>query len=900
MVSATAMSDGMTTSLVAKVPAYKPSTDGSLPAQALATLTGIRNDGCPAEPPLTPDSAEWPLFELPTAIHKDDERSPDDWIPRRPELIRLTGRHPFNVEPPLPLSMAKGFMTPVGLHFVRNHGAVPKLRWDQHKLTINGLVNAPQTFTMDELLKLPTHDVTCLLVCAGNRRKEQNMVKKTIGFNWGHSACSCSTWTGVRLCDLLRLCGVQTDNTMAQYVSFRGVQNELPQGKDGSYGTSLTLAKALDPANDIMVAYKQNGRFLTPDHGYPVRMIIPGHIGGRMVKYVEEITVTPVESDNFYHYHDNRVLPSHVDAELAKKEGWWFKEDFIINDLNINSATAFPQHQEVLPLAAGPSYTVKGYAYSGGGRKIIRAEISLDGCQTWRLANIHRYEKPTQHGKYWCWVFWSIDVPLADLMRAPELVCRAWDSAMNTQPNTFTWNVMGMMNNCVFRIKIHPHTTPDGSLALKFEHPTVAGPTPGGWMDKSAEEEVEAAVAALAAAAAAVEPLANGKGPEGPRLIAMSEVEQHITRDSCWFVHGGKVYDATPFLKAHPGGADSILLVAGTDATEEFDAIHSVKAKNMLVDYYIGDLAPEGYVPPATGTIDIADNRSTSSSSSIDAASSASVEGPSEDLGALVEAPVALDARKKLSLPLIEKVALSHNVRKFRFGLPTPQHRFGLPVGKHVFLSARVNGELVMRAYTPSSSDEDQGYFDLVVKVYFPNEHPKFPDGGKMSQHLESLKIGDTIDVKGPIGHMEYKGDGHFALDGEAHHATHFSMIAGGTGITPMYQVIKAALRKGCNIQMALLYANQTPDDILLREELDDLAAQHSNFKVWYTVDRAPDDWQYSTGFIDEAMVKARLFPAAADNSAVALLCGPPPMLKFACIPNLEKNGYVAEHMIQF
>lgn len=111
------------------------------------------------------------------------------------------------------------------------------------------------------------------------------------------------------------------DSDQAQYVCFRGVKDELPQGSDGSYGTSLTLAKALDPANDILVAYRQNGRLLTPDHGYPVRMIIPGHIGGRMVKYVEEITVTPKESDNFYHYFDNRVLPSHVDAELAKKEG---------------------------------------------------------------------------------------------------------------------------------------------------------------------------------------------------------------------------------------------------------------------------------------------------------------------------------------------------------------------------------------------------------------------------------------------------------------------------------------------------------------------------------------------------------------------------------------------------
>jgi DMSO/TMAO reductase YedYZ molybdopterin-dependent catalytic subunit len=86
-------------------------------------------------------------------------------------------------------------------------------------------------------------------------------------------------------------------------------------------GTSLSMHYALDDANDVLVAYKQNDRWLTPDHGFPVRMIIPGFIGGRMVKWLAEITVTEAESNNFYHFHDNRVMPPHVDEELAKKEG---------------------------------------------------------------------------------------------------------------------------------------------------------------------------------------------------------------------------------------------------------------------------------------------------------------------------------------------------------------------------------------------------------------------------------------------------------------------------------------------------------------------------------------------------------------------------------------------------
>lgn len=104
----------------------------------------------------------------------------------------------------------------------------------------------------------------------------------------------------------------------------------------------------MDPACDVMLAYEQNGERLSPDHGYPLRLVIPGYIGGRMIKWLSEVSVTSEESDNHFHYMDNRVLPEFVDAERATAEGWWYKPDFIINELNINSAIAFPGHQETV------------------------------------------------------------------------------------------------------------------------------------------------------------------------------------------------------------------------------------------------------------------------------------------------------------------------------------------------------------------------------------------------------------------------------------------------------------------------------------------------------------------------------------------------------------------------
>jgi len=130
-------------------------------------------------------------------------------------------------------------------------------------------------------------------------------------------------WTGVLLRDVLARAGLSragAADTGRLHVHFQGPPGELPKG-DGTYGTSIPFEYAVNPAHDVLLAYKMNGRWLTPDHGFPVRIIIPGFIGGRMVKWLSEITVTEKESDNHYHFMDNRVLPPHVDEALATKEG---------------------------------------------------------------------------------------------------------------------------------------------------------------------------------------------------------------------------------------------------------------------------------------------------------------------------------------------------------------------------------------------------------------------------------------------------------------------------------------------------------------------------------------------------------------------------------------------------
>uniref|UniRef100_A0A183CCV4 Cytochrome-b5 reductase n=1 Tax=Globodera pallida TaxID=36090 RepID=A0A183CCV4_GLOPA len=152
------------------------------------------------------------------------------------------------------------------------------------------------------------------------------------------------------------------------------------------------------------------------------------------------------------------------------------------------------------------------------------------------------------------------------------------------------------------------------------------------------------------------------------------------------------------------------------------------------------------------------------------------------------------DPDVKYPLKLIGCEHISHDTRLFRFALPSEKHILGLPIGQHIYVSAKIDGKLVIRPYTPVSSDDDQGFVEFVIKVYFRGVHVRFPEGGKMSQHLESLKIGDHLDFRGPNGLIIYEGNGHFLIRPEKksapvpRHFNEIGLIAGGTGITPMLQ----------------------------------------------------------------------------------------------------------------
>ena len=272
---------------------------------------------------------------------------------------------------------------------------------------------------------------------------------------------------------------------------------------------------------------------------------------------------------------------------------------------------------------------------------------------------------------------------------------------------------------------------------------------------------------------------------------------------------------------------------------------------------------------------------------------------------------------KRQTIKLIEKQNLSHDTRRFRFALPTKDSVLGLPVGKYfkVYCPNRVGKvkgqwnaredpetgkEEIQRKYTPISSDNDQGYVDLVIKIYAGGVLDRFPDGGKASQYLDSLKIGDSIDICGPFGLIEYEGHGRLKYRNKSIQTTHIGMIAGGSGITPMLQVIIAILNNpNDSTKISLLYANKTEGDILVREILESYQKKFPNrFSLWYTISRPNSNWEYSQGYVNQEMIKNHL--PAPSESTIILLCGPPPMIKEACKPNLLALGYDEKKLISF
>jgi hydroxyacylglutathione hydrolase len=349
-----------------------------------------------------------------------------------PALIVWT-EEPLNAETPLEL-LAGEQLTPNERFFIRCHGPIPEVDPATFRLTVGGLVSEPLTLSLEELRqRFERVTMNAYLSCAGNRRSELATIAPIPDQEpWGPGATGNAEWRGFRLRDVLQTAGLETG---AGHVAFAGLDRCHEEGEVIPFGASIPLVKALAP--EVVLADEMDGKPLPPAHGYPLRVVVPGYIGARSVKWLSQITVQEQPSTNYYQARTYRLYPKRVRSETTREHG------FSLGETPVNSVICEPREGEVV---SGPTVLVRGYAITGGTREIERVELSLDRGETFVTADL------LDGGQAGAWRLWEAELEVG---RGPaELVVRAWDSAASTQPESAEgiWNMKGYINNSWHRV----------------------------------------------------------------------------------------------------------------------------------------------------------------------------------------------------------------------------------------------------------------------------------------------------------------------------------------------------------------------------------------------------------------------------------------------------------------
>ena len=353
----------------------------------------------------------------------------------RPGLIVYSTR-PYNAEPTLDRLVAS-FVTPVADFYVRSHGDIPALDEAGHRVSVGGRVATPLEFSVDELReRFPRRTVQAVMQCAGNRRADLHRVRPVSGDPWAGGAIGNAAWTGAPLAAVLEAAGAERSPGL--HVAFAACDVCEAEGEPFRYGASIPLAKALSP--EVLLAYEMNGEPLTPEHGFPLRVVVPGYAGCRSPKWLAGIEVRDGPSDNPMQAKDYKLFPPDVTEATADWE-----RGLTIDEMPLNAAICEPAAGAVLPSGA---VTVRGWAVASG-RAVARVDLSADGGRTWRQAELER-----DGDAPWSWVFWraALDLPAGE----HELAVRAWDSAGQTQPDRpeDVWNFKGYLSAAWHRVRV--------------------------------------------------------------------------------------------------------------------------------------------------------------------------------------------------------------------------------------------------------------------------------------------------------------------------------------------------------------------------------------------------------------------------------------------------------------
>ena len=365
------------------------------------------------------------------------------------DLSRMIVRSSRPEDAEMPLAGFKDWITPVDRFFVRCHTYFPeRANLSEWRLKLDGVVNNPLTLSMDDLKKLPRVELVSVLECAGNGRSFYE--PHVPGTQWAFGSVGNGRWAGVRFRDVLQKAGLKDS---AKEILFDGA--DVPLGKMEDFRRTVPVKKALDP--DTLLAYEMNGQALPNEHGFPLRLIVPGWAGDSWVKWLQHIEVLDHEFEGFWMKTAYRH-PTHSVAPGAAVDA---KEMIPVTDLNVKSVIATPG-----PSAKPGTIRISGTAWSNSS-PVSAVDVSVDGGKTWKPAKLGK-----DKSRY-AWRLWELD------WKAPEgkhtLMSRAKNEAGQVQPLSQEWNPSGYLWNVSQPVNVEitnsASTPPSTHLATESQPP---------------------------------------------------------------------------------------------------------------------------------------------------------------------------------------------------------------------------------------------------------------------------------------------------------------------------------------------------------------------------------------------------------------------------------------------
>jgi sulfane dehydrogenase subunit SoxC len=329
----------------------------------------------------------------------------------------------------MPLEALRYPITPVGLHYLLIHFDIPAADPATWRLEVGGRLGRPLSLTLDDLTSRPSVSLPVTLECAGNGRAL--LEPRPVSQPWVVEAVGTATWTGTPLAPILREAGVADD---AVEVLFTGLDRGVEGGVEQEYQRSLPVQEAL--REEVLLAWAVNGQPLPPQHGFPLRLVVPGWYGMTHVKWLRSIEVVAEPFQGYQHVRAYRIMSSPEDPGSP------------VTRMLPRALIEPPGIPEFLPrvrhVRPGPC-TVRGRGWSGWG-PVERVDVSTDGGLSWSAAALGDAPSP------YAWRAWSFGWDATPGEHV--LAARATDSTGREQPAEEPWNVKGYSNNAPHRIPV--------------------------------------------------------------------------------------------------------------------------------------------------------------------------------------------------------------------------------------------------------------------------------------------------------------------------------------------------------------------------------------------------------------------------------------------------------------